>query len=156
MCFLIVCLLWNLGLLGLEFKDYGMLPSYFKFGKIKREPIVDDMRRLSVLIPDEAIVLTTTRTSWPLPTFTGKVVSLLDINPMVADHYRRRKDTHRFFHVETTQETRLEILKRYKITHILFKERNIHVKVRNSLNDFGYVTKKMDGYIILELPSIKK
>jgi hypothetical protein len=153
--FLTVCLFWNVALLAMEFKNYGMIPNYLRFGHIKREPIVKDMRRLSLLIPDDATVLATARFSWPLPTFTAKVVSLLDINPMVADHHRRRKDTYRFFHVETTQETRLEILKRYKVTHILFKKRNIHEKVRDNLNDFGHVTEKMDDYVIIKLMPIQ-
>jgi len=109
------------------------------------------MRRLSLFIPDEATVMAPARLSWPLPTFTGKVVAAYHTNPMVADHFLRRMDTSRFFQVETTQETRLEILRRYKVTHILFERKNIPETVRGNLNDFGSVTEKIDGYVIIKL-----
>ena len=115
------------------------------------------MRRLSFFIPDEAIVLAPVRLSWPLPTFTGKVVALLHQNPMVADHDRRLWDTHKFFQNEINQETRLKILKHYKVTHILYKEKkifrgkNVPQTVRDSLNDFGSVAGKIDDYFIIKL-----
>jgi len=149
-CFLTVCLLWNVALSALEFADYSVSPD-LRFGRMRRKPIVDDMRRLSLFIPDEAIVMAPARLSWPLPTFTGKVVAAYHTNPMVADHFLRRMDTFRFFQVETTQETRLEILRRYKVTHILFERKNIPETVRGNLNDFGYVAEKIDDYVIIKL-----
>ena len=123
---------------------------------MQREPIVDDMSRLSLSIPDQAIVMAPARLSWPLPTFTGKVVAAYHINPMVADHFSRRTDTHSFFQVETTQETRLEIIKRYKITHILYKSKNIPESARNNLEDFGSVVKKIGDYVVIKIVPIQK
>jgi len=148
--FLTLCLLWNGALSALALANYLVYPN-LRFGPMQREPIADDMRRLSLSIPDQAIVMAPAQLSWPLPTFTGKVVAAYHINPMVADHYQRRKDTDRFFQVETTQETRLKILRRYKVTHILFKGKNISQTVRNNLNDFGSVVKQIGDYVIFKL-----
>jgi hypothetical protein len=70
---------------------------------------------------------------------------------MVADHFLRRRDTFRFFQGETTKETRLEILKRYNVTHILFKRKNIPETVRKDLEDFGSGVEKIDDYVIISL-----
>jgi hypothetical protein len=147
--FLTVCLFWNVALSTLAFANYLVFPD-LRFGPMQQEPIADDMRRLLLFIPDEAIVMAPARLSWPLPTFTGKVVALYHKNPMVADHYIRRMDTDRFFRVETNQETRLKILRRYKVTHILFEGKNIPESLRNDLEDFGSVVKKIDGYVIIK------
>ena len=149
-CFLTLCLLWNGALSALALANYIVYPN-LRFGPMQQEPIVDDMRRLSLVIPDKAVVMAPARLSWPLPTFTGKVVALFHKNPMVVDRYRRLMDTHRFFQVETTQETRLKILRRYKVTHILFEIKNISETVRNNLNDFGFVVGKTGNYVIYSL-----
>ena len=149
-CFLTVCLFWNVALSTLAFANYLVYPD-LKFGRMRRESIVGDMRRLSLFIPDQAIVMAPAWLSWPLPTFTGKVVALYHTNPMVADHFLRRMDTFRFFQVETTQETRLEILRRYKVTHILFKRNKISETVRDNLNYFGTVVENIDEFVLIKL-----
>jgi hypothetical protein len=148
--FLTICLLWNVALLGLALGHYIINPN-LSYGPMKREQIVDDMKRLSLFIPDEAIVMAPAQLSWPLPTFKGKVVALFHTNPMVADDYQRRRHTHMFFQVETTKEDRLKILRRYKVTHILFKIKNISESVRNNLEEFGSVVKKTGDYVIIKL-----
>jgi hypothetical protein len=154
--FLGICLLWNVVLSAMELLDYGVTPNLW-FGRMRREPIVKEMRHLSLFIPDDAIVMAPIELSWLLPTFTGKVVAILHDNPMVADEYRRRKDTEKFFQIETTQEIRLNILRRYKATHILYKEReivrgkNVPQLLRDRLTDFGSVAGKIDGYVIIKL-----
>jgi hypothetical protein len=141
---------------ALALANYIVYPN-LKFGPMQREPIVDDMRRLSLFIPDEAIVMAPARLSWPLPTFKGKVVPLYHTNPMVVDRYQRLMDTHRFFQVDTTQEDRLKILRNYKVTHILYKEKkifrgiNVPQTMRDRLNDFGSVAGKIDDYVIIKL-----
>lgn len=148
--FLTLCLLWNGALSALALANYLVYPN-LKFGPMQKEPIVDDMKRLSPFIPEKAIVMAPAQLSWPLPTFTGKVVAAYHINPMVADHFFRRRDTFRFFQVQTDQETRMEIIKRYKITHILFESQNTPETVRNNLNDFGSVVEKIGDYVIIKL-----
>jgi hypothetical protein len=147
--FLTLCLLWNGALSALALANYLVYPD-LRFGPMQREPVVDDMSRLSLSIPDQAIVMAPARLSWPLPTFTGKVVAAYHINPMVADHFLRRRDTNSFFQFETTQEARLKILRRYKVTHILYEGKNIPESLKNDLEDFGSVVKKIGGYVIIK------
>ena len=118
---------------------------------MKREPIVADMKRLSLFIPEKAVVMAPMELSWPLPTFTGKVVAAYHLNPMVADFFSRRNDTYKFFRVETTQETRLKILKRYNVTYILFDGDNMPETVRDSLSEFGFVAHKIDEFVVIKL-----
>jgi len=149
-CFLTICLLWNGALSALALKHYLLFPN-LKFGAMLQKPIVNDMRRLSLIIPDEAIIMAPAMLSWSLPTFTGKVVALLHTNPMVADSYKRRWDAVRFFQSKTTQETRLKILKHYRVTHILFERNDIPETVRKKLNDFGSNVGKIDDYVVIKL-----
>jgi len=151
-CFLTICLLWNGALSALALGHYLLDPN-LKFGAMLQKPIVNDMRRLSLIIPDEAIIIAPVRLSWPLPTFTGKVVALLHINPMVVDSYKRYRDTIRFFQSETTQETRLKILRYFKVTHILFERNDIPEAVRKKLNDFGSIVGEIDDYVIIKVRS---
>jgi hypothetical protein len=66
------------------------------------------------------VVLSDTFTSWVIPAMTGaKVVSLFHDNPLVGDNTARMNDTRMFFSPGTSRSERMDIIKRYKVTHIL-------------------------------------
>jgi hypothetical protein len=66
------------------------------------------------------IVMSDTFTSWVIPAMSGaKVVSLFHDNPLVTDNAARMNDTRNFFSPGTSQQERMEIVKRYGATHIL-------------------------------------
>jgi hypothetical protein len=144
-----LCVWWNLFLVALEFSNYSVTPK-LEFHRIHRKPIVNDMLLLAPLIPNEAIVLAPMRLSWVIPTFFGKVVGLFHDNPMVANDHLRHSAIHTFFRVNTTKETRLEILRRYKVTHILYRRENIPKPVRDDLNLLGAVI-IVNNYVIVQL-----
>ncbi|UCH37746.1 MAG: hypothetical protein JSV76_00770, partial [Candidatus Bathyarchaeota archaeon] len=144
-----LCVLWNLSLTALEFANYQITPN-LRFRRIHRKPVVNNMLRLAPYIPNEAIVLAPIKLSWVQPTFFGKVVGLLHENPMVSDNNLRRYAVKIFFHVDTTKNTRQEILRRYKVTHILYREKDIPQLVRDDVNALGTVMILQD-YIIVEL-----
>lgn len=104
---------------GLFVGHVAMAASHFVHTALAREPVTTAMARLTPHIPNDAIVLAPTRVSWPLPAFTGKVVSMYNGNHFVADRYARRVAVDRFFAAPMAASDRLGIIERYGVTHIL-------------------------------------
>jgi hypothetical protein len=151
-CFFMLCLLWNVTLTVLDFAGYRLKPDLkFKPNFYRVHSVVDEMHRLSVLIPNDAITLAPIKLSWPLPTFTGKVVALFHPNPMVTDRLDRRRDTFKFFQGETLQEDRLKIIRRYNVTHILYPKEDVPEVVGDALNSLGTVASTIDNYVVVKL-----
>lgn len=144
-CIMALCILWNVTLAGLEFV------GYHNFKLRNKRSIADDIQRVAFFIPEKAIVMAPSMLSWPLPTFSGKVVSVFHTNPLVTDRYQRYYDTFMFFKEETAQIERLKIIKRYMVTHILYSKDEIPKTVIAKINKLGSVTAKIDAYVVVEL-----
>ncbi|HET9955014.1 MAG TPA: hypothetical protein VFQ61_10945 [Polyangiaceae bacterium] len=84
-------------------------------------PVVRYCRRIAELAGPDAVVLGPADLSWPVPTFGPKVVSLLHENPLVPDAKRRIYDVKRFLDPRVQEEERLQIVQRYRVTHVLLK-----------------------------------
>jgi hypothetical protein len=116
------------------------------------------------------VVMSDTFTSWVIPAMTGaKVVSLFHDNPLVPDNAARMNDTKNYFSPGTSQQDRMEIVKRYGATHLLIhkglekfeyapllQEWGIFVPVFNpdligSLASLGTVIFRDDTYILARL-----
>jgi hypothetical protein len=76
-------------------------------------------RRLAELSGPAAVVMADVRTSWPVPTFGPKVLALWHPNPLVPDEDERKAAVARFFRAGTPDDTRLEIIAKYGVTHVL-------------------------------------
>jgi hypothetical protein len=88
-------------------------------------------RRVGELVGSNGVVLADRRSSWPIPTFGPKVVTLLHENPLVRDERRRAQHVARFFRASTDDKTRAAIIRRYQVTHVLAKRGEAR-----SLDDF--------------------
>ncbi len=116
------------------------------------------------------VVLSDTFTSWVIPAMSGaKVVSLFHDNPLVPDNAARMSDTRAFFSPGTSQSERMEIVKRYGVTHMLIhkgldkfeytpllQEWGIFVPVfttdlMGSLASLGTIVFRDDAYILARL-----
>ncbi len=116
------------------------------------------------------IVMSDTFTSWVIPATSGaKVVSLFHDNPLVPDNAARMNDTRTFFSPGTSQLERMEIVKRYGVTHMLIhkglekfeyapllQEWGIFVPVFSpdligSLASLGTIVFRDDAYILARL-----
>jgi hypothetical protein len=116
------------------------------------------------------VVMSDTFTSWVIPAMTGaKVVSLFHDNPLMGDNTVRMNDTRTFFSAGTSTQERMDILKRYGVTHILIRkglekfeyasllrEWGIFVPVFNpdligSLISLGTIVFRDDTYILAKL-----
>ncbi len=85
------------------------------------EDLFDRYRKLAVHVPENAVVLGTEYHSWPLPSFSGKVVALHHLNPFVRNHLARRWDVEAFYKDSTTASDREKILRAYGPTHVLLE-----------------------------------
>jgi hypothetical protein len=116
------------------------------------------------------VVLSDTFTSWVIPAMSGaKVISLFHDNPLVGDNAARMNATSTFFSHETGQSERMDILKRYGVTHMLIhkglenfeyapllKEWGIFVPIFThdligSLASLGTIIYRDDTYILVRL-----
>jgi hypothetical protein len=82
-------------------------------------PTVRYARRVAELAGPKAVVLAMPVPSWPLPTFGPKIVSLHHQNPLIPDAVQRNRDAKRFLSDAPSDEERLRILDRYRVTHVV-------------------------------------
>jgi hypothetical protein len=81
-------------------------------------PTVVTGRRVAEIAGPDAIVLASPLASWSLPTFGPKVVTLHHRNPLITDA-DERDAAMAFFSGTTSEEQRLAILERFRVTHVL-------------------------------------
>lgn len=82
-------------------------------------PTVRYARRVAELAGPNAVVLALPVPSWPLPTFGPKIVSLHHQNPLIPDAFQRNRDAKRFLSDAPSDDERLRILERYRVTHVV-------------------------------------
>ena len=149
---------WNITLAAMEFAGFHIdvnispkpPPRY-----ATRHPVVSDMKKFSKFIPEDAVVLAPLEISWPLPSFSGKVIAVFHSNPLVQDVGHRFNNNKKFFSKEASWKERMNILKHYQVTHVLYKEDQLPKSIRNKLNRIGVTVGKVKNYLIVELFSYK-
>jgi hypothetical protein len=98
------------------------------------------------------VVMSDKRTSWLIPSFSGKAVCLLHVNPFIPDLEERSDDVETFFDAKTTSETRVQILKKYNVSHILL---NLDLKRFDyetivPITELGNITFQNSHFILIE------
>jgi hypothetical protein len=76
-------------------------------------------RRVGELAGPKAIVFGDPLSSWPIPTFGPRVVTLHHRNPLIADAEERNRSAAVFFSGRTQDDERTAILARYRVTHVV-------------------------------------
>jgi hypothetical protein len=84
----------------------------------RESPTVKLGERVAKLAGPNAIVLANPLASWSLPTFGPKVVTLHHRNPLITDG-DERDAAMAFFSGTTSDEQRVAILERFRVTHVL-------------------------------------
>jgi hypothetical protein len=102
-------------------------------------------------VPDTGIIMARPMVAWPVPTFSGKVVSLFHPNPMVADAAERKHSVARFFDPDTSPAERTDILRRYDVSHVLISVENTADNVIRYLSAAGSIEKTQDGFQLFAL-----
>lgn len=145
-------LAWNIGLAVLETTGFHLGPRLaVSRHETDADAIASLMRRLGRLLPGDAVVMANPRFSWPMPSFFGKVVALYHPNPMVADQNRRLADVARFFAAATPAAQRTDILRRYKVSHVVYGPRDAPEPVRAYLGTIGKYLGTVDAYRVVEV-----
>jgi len=105
-------------------------------------------------LDESAVVLSTARTGWPVPTFRGRVVSLYHENPLLEDQAQRYADTADFFYRPVPDLRRVEIIQRYDVYHVLVDDADagLHQSVLEWLRSFGNVVSQVGSYRLYALP----
>lgn len=98
------------------------------------------------------VVMSDRRTSWLIPSFSGKAVCLLHVNPFIPDLEERSDGVETFFDAKTTSETRVKILKKYKVSHILL---NLDLELFDdetiaAITELGNITFQNCHFILIE------
>lgn len=115
---------FNVALLRMEFRGQTLstktLQIMDKHGQIPgRTSVVELYEKLTQPLPADAVVFTTARVGWPLPTVKGKVVSLYHENPMLLDQADRAAATGAFFYNSMDDQERATLVRRYQANYLL-------------------------------------
>ncbi|HEY3494127.1 MAG TPA: hypothetical protein VGK73_05550 [Polyangiaceae bacterium] len=93
-------------------------------GSRRASPTLVYAQRVAELAGPEAVVLSHSLLSWPLPTFGLEVVTLHHRDPLVLDSDVRRAAVIRFLGAGVSAEEREGILRRYRVTHVILEGRS--------------------------------
>lgn len=131
---------------GLFLGHAALAAGFFAYNHVTKEPVTAVMARITPHIQADSVVLASTRLSWPLPAFKGKVVGLLHGNPMVPDQHARFQAVNRFFEEPMPFAERRDILDRYGVTHVLVELATAPSGLMTFLRSRGTRIATVEGY----------
>jgi hypothetical protein len=99
----------------------GQDMAHAAFGSYHHETTAERFCFLSTQLGDTNVVLTEDDTGWPVPAICGaRLVSQQKGDPLIQQEIvRRRKDAESFFKDPLSIDERRDMLKRYKVSHVL-------------------------------------
>jgi hypothetical protein len=104
-------------------------------------------RRVGEIAGRSGVVLADPRTSWPIPTFGTKVVTLLHDNPLVPDQQERSAAVRRFLSRSISDGERRAILERFHVTHVMVR-RSKEGRAARFLSRYGKPQSLPGGYAL--------
>ena len=144
-----VMVLWNVGVAAVEFSGYSLRGDQL----VKQERmVVGHMQAVAKVVPGDAVIMAPVALAWPLPTFGGKVVGGLHPFPMVSDAWQRRHDVETFFSADTTLQDRKEIMKRYRVTHVLYDTKDATPELTKELAAIPGLRTNIYDLMLITLP----
>lgn len=84
--------------------------------------VVDLYQDLTAGVGPYDVVMATGEIAWPLPTVTGKAVSIYHQNPLLPDQWQRAEAVARFFAEGASDSERAAILAQYDVKFVLIRE----------------------------------
>jgi len=149
---------FNVALLGGDFVGQHFTPKRLNFvDKFAVIPeggtVVELYAELTEGVGPYDVVLTDGATGWPLPTVTGKVVSLYHENPMLTDQFPRARDVDAFFADGQDAAVRSEILNKYRVSFVLVRTEKVTEELLVWLGSIGEVTAERGDYRMYRLKS---
>lgn len=110
-------------------------------------------RELLEPLADDAVVLADPVAGWPVPAFRGRVVSLLNPNPMLPDMHARMSAGEEFLQQSPEDLQRVATVQRYDISHVLVNRSNpqLHASLQPWLNSYSRLVAERGNYRMYEL-----
>jgi hypothetical protein len=106
-------------------------------------PVPDRVGKIVRSVPRTGVVMAPPMLAWPIPTFSGKVVSLFHPNPMVPDAGERKRNVAAFFDTATPAAERTRILRRYGVSHVLIDTADTPAALLSFLNSVGVIEESL-------------
>jgi hypothetical protein len=115
---------------------------------------VADLRFLSRFVANDDVVLADRETSWLVPAYAGKVVSVLHPLISVADLDERAIDAGMFFEPYTTGSFRRTVIRKYHCRWLLLPKRSrlVEPSTVQDLAGYGETVYATESYVLVRLP----
>ena len=127
-------------------------PDHWRFGIM---PVVSEMTVVARNISQDAIVAADTTLSVSMPAFCGKLVASYRGINMIPDLQERRTDNSALLGDGSPLAKRLEIIKKYRVTHLLFISSDVSEQTRDTLLSLGERLTAPSGFDLVLLPDPK-
>ncbi len=116
---------------------------------------VSDLRFLSRFVADDDVVLADRETSWLIPAYSGKVVTVLHPVIFVADLDERALDATMFFEPYATDSFRRTVIDKYRCRWLLLRQRlrAAHSETFQALARYGEVVHATERYVLIRIAS---
>jgi len=141
---------WNVALALLQFAGFQATPGKVWDRYTYLQPVLSDMRTIASSLPEHAVVIGDPLVLWPLPTFRGKTVAMYHSDPMVPDLAQRGRDVARFLRPDTSNFDRMAIIRKYGVTHILYRK-GAKKEIASDLDALGTVVLSFKGYVLIKV-----
>lgn len=145
---LVYCLVPQLNLIS---RDPGLARGYIApvFGKSDQALHLDSrFCRLLEPVGPRDVVLSDLITSWPVPSFRGRIVAGLHYETFTPDQPQRESDLQAFF-CATDDHSREGVLRKYSVKWILLNADLIPAHQFSALHEPAAVTRQIDSLILM-------
>ncbi len=104
-------------------------------------------------VAEDGVVLATPATGWPVPAFKGRVVALLNHNPLLPDGMERAQASDAFFYQAVDDVERIAIIQRYKVSNVLvyLDDPGLHADLIPWLSSYSRLVASRGAYRMYEL-----
>jgi hypothetical protein len=123
------------------------------FHKSDKPDMISKFSFLKEIIGEYDVVMADQKTSWMLPSFCGKVISIPKYhgNPLIEDSAQRRVDNVTFFERGTSRRLREELLSKYYVSYILLNLDFVNEEVARDIENLGAVVIQRNNLILIKI-----
>ncbi len=110
-------------------------------------------RELLAPLSDAAVVMAPPPAGWPVPAFKGRIVALLNPNPLLPDMAERQAASREFFYAAPDDLQRVATVQRYAVSHVLINQADtdLHRDLQTWLDSYGRPVTTQGSYRVYEL-----
>jgi hypothetical protein len=113
--------------------------------------VAGSFRVIGNYLSERSVTLATLSVSEVAPAFQGRVVSVYWTSPLVPDDDQRGWDSERFFAAGTSARERREIIRRYRVTHVLYEVNTVAPKAAATLYEVADEQARVNGIVLMKI-----